>query len=134
MSSRWLVERIRVLVANRPRIMRSLVRAALSDHPDIEVVGEVQDEPEILPAIDQTHADYLIIAQDRAGTRPTICDFVLEKYPHMKVLALARGREESAFYWISREIRSSQVETSEDGVLNALLGNSRGGEKSSSSW
>ena len=110
-------------------MMRELVRAALCDHPGIEVVGEVQDEPEILPAIDQTHADYLIIAQDKAGSRPTICDFVLEKYPHMKVLALARGREESACYWVSKEIRSSRVETSEDGVLDTLLGKSAGGEK-----
>lgn len=110
-------------------MMRELVRAALSDHAGIEVVGEVQDEPEILPAIDQTHADYLIIAQDKAGSRPTICDFVLEKYPHMKVLALARGREESACYWVAKEIRSSRVETSEDGVLDALLGKSAGGEK-----
>jgi DNA-binding NarL/FixJ family response regulator len=104
--------------------MRELVQATLSDHPDIEVVGEIQDEPEILPAIDQTHADCLIIAQEESGNRPSICDFVLEKYPHMKILAVAPGGDDSMFYWVSMEIRSSRVETSEEGVLNALRGKS----------
>ena len=102
--------------------MRELVRAAISEHPDIEVVGEIQDEPEILAAIDQTHADCLIIAQDEPGKRPAICDFVLEKHPHMKILAVAAGKGDSAFYWVSTEIRSSPIETSEEGVLNALAG------------
>lgn len=102
--------------------MRELVRAALSEHPNIEVVGEIQDEPEILAAIDQTHADCLIIAQDEPDKRPAICDFVLEKYPHLKILAVAAGKGDSAFYWVSREIRSSPIETSEEGVLNALAG------------
>lgn len=114
------VGKVRVLVANRPRLMRDVVQATLSGQPDIEIVGEIENEPEILPAIEQTHADYLIIAQEEQGSRPSICDFVMEKYPHMKILAVAAGRGDSAFYWVSTEIRSTRIETSEEGVLNAL--------------
>ena len=32
---------IRILVANRPRVMRELLLATLADRPDIEIVGEV---------------------------------------------------------------------------------------------
>ncbi|MGA7753318.1 MAG: hypothetical protein WCB05_10815 [Candidatus Sulfotelmatobacter sp.] len=35
------LKRVRVLVANRPRLMREMVMTTISDQPDIEIVGEV---------------------------------------------------------------------------------------------
>ena len=32
---------IRILVANRPKLMRELILATLADEPGIEIVGEV---------------------------------------------------------------------------------------------
>jgi DNA-binding NarL/FixJ family response regulator len=116
------VEKVRVLVANRPRLMRELVKAAISEQPDIEIVGEIQDEPEILGAIEKTRPDFLIIAQEEPGRRPAICDSVLEKYPLLKILAVAPGRNSSVCYWTGPGIGSRRVETSEEGVLNALRG------------
>lgn len=117
------MDRVRVLVANRPRLMREAVRTALSRHADMEIVGELEDEFEILPAIERTQAHCLIIAQEEFGRRPAICDIVFEKYPHIKILAVAPGSDDSVFYWVFMEIRLSRIETSEDGVINALRGN-----------
>jgi DNA-binding NarL/FixJ family response regulator len=103
--------------------MREAVRTALSRHTDMEIVGELEDELEILPAIEQTHAHCLIVAQEEIDRRPAICDIVFEKYPHMKILAVAPGSDDSVFYWMYSEIRLSRIETSEDGVINALRGN-----------
>ena len=117
------MEKVRVLVANRPRLMREVVCAALSRHADIEVVGEIEDELEILSAIERTQADCLIVAQEEFGRRPPICDFVFDKYPRTKILAVAPGGDDSVFYWVFMEIRWSRIETSEEGVINALRGN-----------
>ena len=38
---------IRVLVANRPRLLRETILTTFADQPDIEIVGEVADESEI---------------------------------------------------------------------------------------
>src|SRR5437764_7280868 len=38
---------IRVLVANRPRLMRETILSTFADQPDIEIVGEVAEESEI---------------------------------------------------------------------------------------
>jgi len=103
--------------------MREVVRTALSRHADIEVVGEVEDELEILPSLERIQVDCLIVAQEEFGSRPPICDFVFDKYPRMKILAVAPGSNDSVFYWIFMEIRSSRIETSEEGVINALRGN-----------
>jgi len=118
------VPKIRVLVANRPRLMRELVVATISEQPDIEVVGEIQNDAAILQVVDQCRPDFLIIALDSAQDRPHICDQLLDRFPHMKILAVAPERNNSMFYWASLDIRSNKVETSEEGILNALRGRS----------
>jgi len=127
------VERVRVLIAHESRLARELVRAIVSGHADFEVVGEVQDEREISSAIEQNEADCLIIERSETSERPEICDVLFRRWPHMKILAVASGSEDSALYWVSREICAARVETSEEGVLNALRSGKVGPAKSLSS-
>ena len=114
------MHKLRVLVANRPRLMRELVLATIADQPDIEVVGETQDEAEITELVERIRPDVLIIALQEPETRPGICGFLLGRYPQMKILAIAPERNRSIFYWAFVDIRSNQVQTSEDGILSAL--------------
>jgi DNA-binding NarL/FixJ family response regulator len=115
----WFVEKIRVLIALESRLARDLVRSMVSDQADFEVVGEIQDEPAILAAIEQTKVDSLIITQERSGSRPAICDLVFQKSPQTSVLAIISGSEGSILYWFTTEIRSARIETWES-VLSAL--------------
>jgi phosphopantetheine adenylyltransferase len=96
------------------------VRTIVSGQEDFEVVGEIRDEAGILSGIEETDADCLIVAQEKFGRRPAICESVLRKSPHLRILAVASGSEESTLYWASTAIRSSRIETSEEGVLKAL--------------
>jgi hypothetical protein len=116
------VAKIKVLVANRPRLMRDLVMATISDQPDIEVVGVLEDENSIPQMVEESHPEFLIIALDRSDARPRICDLLLDRFPHMRILALAAERDSSIFYWASLDIRQNRIENSEDGILNALRG------------
>jgi chemotaxis response regulator CheB len=119
------VQRIRVLVANRPRLMRELVLATISDQPDIEVVGEIQDDSKILEIAGEVCPDCMIIALEDSGMRPKVCDELLERWPNMRILALAAKENNSIFYWATLVIRSNRVETSEEGILCALRGQAR---------
>lgn len=115
-----MTQSIRVLVANQPRLMRELVLATLLDQPDIEVLGEVPDEADILPTVQEHRPDFLIVALDNSGARPPVCDVLLSRYPHMKILALAPERNSSVFYWASLDIHCFNVESSAEGVLSTL--------------
>ena len=114
------MQKIRVLVANRPRLMRELVLATIADQPDIEVVGETPDETEITELIERTHPDFLIIALEDPEVRPGLCGFLLGRYPQMKILAVASEGNASIFFWAFVDIRSRKVQASEDGLLGAL--------------
>ncbi len=113
---------IRVLVANRPRLMRELVIATISDQPDIEIVGEIPEESGIESAVEQTQPDFLIVALDRQDRLPEFCQGILQNHPQIKIIAIASDRNSTVFYWASLRVQSNQIEASEAGVLNALRG------------
>jgi chemotaxis response regulator CheB len=116
------MRKIKVLIANQPRLMRELVVATVSDQPDIEIVGVLEDEASILGTVEQSPPDVLIVGLDRSDDRPHICDILLERFPHMRILALAAERNSTMFYWASLDIRSNRIENSEASILSALRG------------
>ena len=113
---------IRVLVANRPRLMRELILATIADQPDIEIVGEINDDSEMENAVNSTRPDFLIVALEKSNRLPAACDLVLQNHPRMKVIAISPNSNSSVFYWTSLQVRSSEIEASEEGVLGALRG------------
>ncbi len=114
------MEKVRVLVANRPRLMRDLILETIGAQPDIEIAGEILEESEILEAVDRTQPDFLIVTLGSSDERPTICDSVLARHPQVRVLAIAPERNSTIYYWVSPEIHSARIETSQGGMLSAL--------------
>jgi chemotaxis response regulator CheB len=119
------MKNIRVLVANRPRLMRELILATISDQPDIEIVGEIQDETQIDTAVSRTDPDFLIVALEGSNRLPEPCHTVLQKHPGLRIIAISPDRNSTVFYWASLNIQHNQIEASEQGVLNALRGKSQ---------
>jgi chemotaxis response regulator CheB len=118
------VQKVIVLVANRPRLMNDLVLAIIADQPDIEIVGQTEDDAEITELVERTRPDYLIMALEEPEVRPGLSGFLLGRYPQMKILALAAERNSGRYYWAFVDIRSMPVESSEQGILGVLRGRS----------
>jgi len=114
------VKRVRVLVANRPRLIRELIVATISDQPDIEIVGEVGDDGDLAEIVEQVRPDVLIIAMDEPEKRLGQCGFLLGCYPQMRILALAPEQNRAIFYWAIVDIRTKSLESSESGILSAV--------------
>ena len=94
--------------------------AVIADQPDIEVIGEVLDESGLAEAVEDTQPDILILSLDDADRRIAQCGFLLGRYPHMKILALAPEQNRGVFYWATVDVRTKPLESSEAGILNAL--------------
>jgi chemotaxis response regulator CheB len=114
------MHKTRVLVANRSRMMRDLVKETLADQPDIEIVGEAQSESDVTELVDIAKPDFVIIALDEHKQHLDLCGFLLGRYPHMRILAFSAERGKSLCYWAFIDIRSKFVETSQEGLLNAV--------------
>jgi len=100
--------------------MREMVLTTIAEQPDIEIVGDVEQAPNLADLVDQVQPDVLIVALDDQDKRSEECGFLLGRYPQMKILALAPERNRGMFYWAIVDIRSKQVESSQDGILSAL--------------
>jgi len=111
---------IRILVANRPKVMRAALLDLLSDRSWIEVIGEVSNDADIPDFVDRTVPDLLVMAVDEPGKRPGLCDALLREHPELRIIAVAPHQDYSVFYWASVEIHSDDIETSEAGFINAL--------------
>jgi len=111
---------IRVLVANRPKLMRELMLSTLADEPGVEIVGEVADEGDIAERVRQVSPDLLVIALDEPTKRPELCDKLLHDHPGLRIIAVASQENCSVVYWASFDIHASEIEASEQGILNAV--------------
>ena len=80
---------VRVLVANRPRLLRELVRSTLSEQAGISVVGEADNEQDVPSMVAATKPDFLLIALDETKRRPALCDLLLREFPALRIIAVA---------------------------------------------
>jgi len=110
----------RVLVANRPKLMREVILTALADQPGVEIVGEVSDESDILLQVRATLPDLLVIALDENELRPPICDQVLREHPELRIIAVASRKNRTLYFWASFDIHCTDIETSLAGIMSVV--------------
>jgi len=113
---------VRVLVANRPRLLRELVLSTLSEQAGISIVGEAENEKDIPSLVAQTKPDFLLIALDECSRRPPLCDQLLKEFPALRVIAVAPNTNVGVLYWASLEIHSTTMEASEETLLGVMRG------------
>lgn len=121
---------VRVLVANRPNLMREVVISVLSDQPGVEIVGEVASDPDIVERVQDTRPDLLVVTLETTQNQPAICETILRQHPAMRIIAVGLRENYSVCYWTTVNIHSTEIETSEQGLLEAVrdmqrVGNSR---------
>ncbi len=114
------MQKVRVLLANRPRLMQEIVLATLANQPDIEVVGETQKEEELTELVDSVRPDFVVVSVGEPESRPGICGFLLGRYPQMKVLAIMPEKNIAVCHWAFVELRSKRFQMSEEGLLRVL--------------
>ena len=110
----------RVLMANRPKLMREVILTALADQPGVEIVGEVSDESEILPQVQATLPDLLVIALDESELRPPICERLFREHPELRIIAVASRKDRTLYFWASFDIHCADIETSLAGIMSVV--------------
>lgn len=111
-------KRVRVLLANGPRLMRELVYAVLAEQSDIDVIGEIENHSELGTAIEQSRPDALIIwyRREHYGSM-RVSNWTIPS--HEDPGPRARAESRSAL-WAIVEFRTKPVESSEACFLSAL--------------
>jgi len=115
-----MVKTFRILVANKPKLMRELLLETLAEQPWIEIVGEVADEADIPDSVQRSSPDLLVVTAEEHGKRPNICDTLFRHFPKLRIVAVAPRENYTVCYWTSVDIHSGEIEPSEEGLLTAV--------------
>ena len=113
------MKRIRVLVANQPRLIRELIMTTIADQPDIELVGEVGNQATLrMRSIRRGQMSSFwrwTNGQESGPVRvPPGTLSGDEDYGR------SSGAKSRPLYWAIVDIRSQPLESSEAGILNAM--------------
>lgn len=112
------MKKIKVLLANRPRMMREVFREIIERQSDMEVVGEVLDPLDILMAVREMEADAVILAV-KDSEEPGLCSHLLSENPNLTILGLT-SEGKSAFIEQLCPRRREIIDPSEGSILSAL--------------
>ena len=91
------MEQIRVLIGDMPRMMRELVGAAVSDAPDITLVGSAQSGEPLAASLDRTTADVLIVGVPEEGFSWNV-DTLLYEHPRLTLLMIGEDGRSTALH------------------------------------
>jgi DNA-binding NarL/FixJ family response regulator len=112
------LERIRVVLAEMPPILRDVLARTLADQPDMVLVGELGTSMELILAAGETRADVVILGLDDAEF-PGVASHLLGEYPHLKFLGVsADGR--NAYLCELRPWKVRLMDVSPQGLVGAI--------------
>lgn len=116
------VQKSFVLLANRSRLMRELLRSLFTDQPDIGVMDDAEIDDELPNRVRTAHPHYLVVNSED-GTKA--CNLLLHEFRHLRILAIPTDKNVSTLYWLDGKIHSRKVATSAEDILRVLR--TRGG-------
>jgi DNA-binding NarL/FixJ family response regulator len=112
--------RIRVLLAQMAPMLQEIVKDAVTNEPDVEVVGALATQEQFLPVLERLGVDVLVVAGPRA-TDAEVAERVWEKWPHIKVLMIATGGRTAVLHAL-RPHRIVLGDVSPSGLVAAIRG------------
>ena len=94
---------IRVVLGQLPVLLGDILRATLSEHPDLEVFSDRSSETRVGAIVASTDADVAIIALPRTG-RDRLADDLLREHPRLTVVALADNARAGCIYQLKTQV------------------------------
>jgi DNA-binding NarL/FixJ family response regulator len=91
------VERIRIFLAELPRMLREIIESAVAGQSDMSIVGSVDARERVTTALGRTPADVVIVGLHDAETTATLYPMLLEQ-PRLKLLAISGDARSSYLY------------------------------------
>ena len=81
-----------IILANKPRLLRGLLRHVIQEDPSLQIVAEVTDLAHLPALASKIEAQWVILSFPPGGPLPEVADLLLMSSPSTLVLALAIGR------------------------------------------
>ncbi|MBU0764039.1 MAG: response regulator transcription factor [Bacteroidetes bacterium] len=118
------MEKIRILLADDHKILRSGIKAMLSEAENIEVAGECEDGEDVLEYLEQNEHPHVILMDvdmpNLSGIEAT--EIISKKYPEIRILTITMHHDHVT---ISKMLKAGALgyilkSSDEDVIVNAI--------------
>jgi DNA-binding NarL/FixJ family response regulator len=113
------VEKIKVLLSSRPKLLSEVFQDLIAHQPDMEMVGELIDPIALLRVANETMVDVVIVTPLGSNEEPRICRHMLAAFPLLKIVTLS-AKGETAYLYQSGIPRLRIDEPSGPSILGAI--------------
>ena len=87
-----------MVLALEPRILVDVLRSAVKDEPDMQVVSEASDPVELLLAVQEQVPDVVVLMLSDHGRLPPIGTHLLAEFPELLIIGItSRGERVVSF-------------------------------------
>lgn len=84
------MDKVRVLLADDHAVVRAGIRSAVEELQGLEIVGEAEDGPTLLAALEQLRPDFLLIDVTMPDFEPVVAiRHIRAQYPDVKILVVS---------------------------------------------
>lgn len=83
------MESQQIILANKPRLLRTLLRSMFDKMPGFDVVREITELEDLPAAMEQTNAQWLIVPLWLPGKMPAVIESILKAHPSANALGIA---------------------------------------------
>ncbi|MBN1542176.1 response regulator transcription factor [candidate division KSB1 bacterium] len=117
------MEKTKILLASRPRMLSEVIRHLIELQPDMVVVNEVSDPLEIFRIIAISGADVVIVTPLGGNGVPHICSHLLAAYPLLIIVTHSAKGEAAYLYQVGvpkKRINEPSAQSIVDAVREAV--------------
>ncbi len=82
-------------MANSPRLLREMLSRLFSRSSSINVIGEVTKTNNLPLVVGQLHPDWVVVTLGSNGSFPWIVNRIMEKEPHIGVIAVSEDGDQA---------------------------------------
>jgi DNA-binding NarL/FixJ family response regulator len=112
------VRRIHILLACMPRMLLDMVTDIVAAHPEMTIVGKIQENADICTAAKRAKAD-IVILSETVGRQGQDYLELLHSRPHLKVLSIMNDGHRFFLHEL-RPFRAALGEISPESLLQAI--------------
>jgi two-component system, NarL family, response regulator LiaR len=88
------MRQLKLLLADDHRLMLEAIRLALAGEPDLEIVGEAQNGSQVLPLVNQTRPDVVLLDIRMPQMDGLRClELLRQRHPEVKVVVLSAAED-----------------------------------------
>ncbi len=113
-----MLDKLRVVLANMPQILKLILRDLVNRQPDMAIVGEVRMLAELPDAITASGAQAVILTLSPPSPGPSFCQTLRARHPALTLVGLALHHDRAVMW--PPQTGPRPIEMSGRAILGAL--------------